>query len=942
MRKIFAYLLSLSVLLFASCEKEKNGGDTPQPDPSTGGTMTFRVNAESTKAGLDGVSIHFDVGDAIAIWDGVALRKFIAEQDGSEIVFRGTAVEVDDYWAFYPWAENCLVTPVTGTPVFEAVLPATQKAVSGSFDSPCAIGIGHGGSNHIITLKNVCGFLKLSLPAAAIPSLGPGSLSTITLASKGDVKLGGDFRVSLDGSFNPVYDAMDCAYGDDSVTLSFSGEPAAAGASYYYAVLPSDLSAGITLSCTRSADSAVASKSSGSKSNSVARGSVVNLGTYSPDWTPTTGEEADDASSDPSGSFTYSYLTSSSHPRVLMCDEDFRKLRAMLADGSYPELSTQHAKVIAYADGLVGVSIPTLSEIVASYPSANVQKNRHLEELARPAFSHLFACAYAYRTTGLAKYLSECESVLTQLCADDNWYPSSFLSTAEIAMGVAIAYDWLYYDLPKAQRTTIRSALVSKAIQARGLTTLSALNNTGQVHNAGLLAAALAVWEKDKSRASALIEESIYNMPSIVSAVYEPLGSYSEGYTYWSYGTGFQCLFDEMLLTALGTDKGLSSNTGFRSSGTYRLFMADQVAPFSYADGGRITARPGHASWWYAAHFQEPSLLFNELKLTVSDDVRTMPLILCSLVKYDPINTASVPAPAQNVWVDSNDALAPVLMARRGWTGTNSDVYLGLKGGSANLNHAHMDAGSFVYHNQGIVWSTDIQQKAYSVYTDEGLDGHGQMAGTWKALVYNSLGHSTISFANYSGATSKIHPTDHIVSAKATISNSWTSGDEIGGELNLTPLFDGQVSSARRKAVLLSNGDLVIEDRITALSGTDAELIWRLVTPATVSIDGSTIVLTRGGKTIYLTTECTSGTVNSLTMQNWGTFQESRPTGGTWGWTETPTWDENHSGYYVTGFTLTIPKNTSVTMRTLMSRSMRDVGTTVGLEDISDGSDFVW
>ena len=940
------FLLSLSFLLLA-CNKEKEDSGTPS-DPGKDtppSVMSFMVRTTDpeSKVVTDGLSLRFEPGDALAIWDGVALRTFVAENNGSGIVFTGEAVQTDTYWAFYPWSAHCLVTPVTDAPVWEATLPDTQHAFSGAFDPATCFGVGKGGSDHIINLKNVCAYLKFSFPEAAVPALGPGSLSRIRLVSTGGEKLSGAFQVSLDESGNLHY-ISDNATGDEQVEMRYDRHLASAGNAYYFSVLPADLSKGISLHFTRSADCAVASRSGGiNPGNRIARNSVVDLGALSPQWTPADGEEPDDVSPVFPGTFSYGLLAEERHPRVLMCDEDFRRLSALLSDGSYPELSTRHNKVIAYAESLVGVSIPTLAEILADYPSYNVQKNRHLEELARPAMAHLFNCAYAYRTTGEAKYLTECKTLLAQLCADDNWYPSSFLSTAEIALGVAIAYDWLYYDLTKAERSLIRSNLVSKAISARDAGALSSLTNRGQVHNAGLLAAALAVWEKDKVSAYNLMEESIANIPDVVQAIYDPKGSYAEGYSYWNYGSSYQCLYDEMLLTVFGDDKDLSEDSGFLESGNYRLFMADRVAPFSYSDGGRASLGASTALWWYAAHYQRPGLLYNELAYgdRISDG-RYAALVPVSLVKYPVLNTSSVAPPAQNVWVDDNAAVAPVIMARQGWTGSSDDAYLGLKGGQADISHGHMDAGSFVYHSQGIVWSADIKQKAYSEYTDAGLSGTTQRAGTWKALVYNSLGHSTLSFANYSGATEKIHPTDHLVDAKATISQAWTSGDEIGGELNLTPLFAGQVSSARRKAVLLSNGDLLVEDRITALSGTDAQLIWRLVTPATVAVEGKKIVLTRSGKTLYITTACTSGSVKNLTFCNWGTFQESRPTGGTWGWTETPTWDESHSGYYVTGFTLTIPKNTSVTMQTLLSRSIRENGATVGFENMTDGTDFVW
>lgn len=935
------------ILLFLSCAKEQGNDDSyPTGDE---GNMEFRVECESTRAVLDGLSVDFEPGDAIAIWDGVSLRRFEAVQTGDGLVFRGNAVDTDSYFALYPWSEDCLHTSISGTPVFKTLIPRIQRARKGSFATGSNVAVGRGGRDHVIKMKHVCGFLKFSLPQAAVPSLTPGSINSVTLSSLGGVKLSGDFQVSI-GAHGTAVISSEKEDGDDSVIIDFEDADAEAGATYVFSVLPADLSEGINLCFTRTGDKAKAVKVSGANENHVASNSILDLKTIIPDWTPSDGEEADDSTADPAGSFDYVSLGLSSHPRILLCDEDFKRLKGYLSDGSYPELTARHEKTIAYADGLVGVSIPTLNDIVTEYPSFNVQKNRHLEELARPALAHLFACSYAYRTTGEQKYLTECRAILEQLCKDDNWYPESFLSTAEIALGVAVAYDWLYYDLTKAERTLIRQNLCEKAIGARMETTLSLTNNTGQVHNAGLMAAAIACYEKDKSLCSALMEESISNIPSIVTEIYGPKGSYFEGYSYWGYGTNFQCVYNEILLTALGTEKGLYDNAGFRNSADYRLFMANQISTFSYSDGGRANPSPSPAMWFYAAHYQRPSLLFNELRLGKQDvSGRMSPMIPCALAKYPELDTGSAASPSQSVWVDSNDAISPVVIVRKGWNGDEGDVYLGLKGGSAKVNHGHMDAGSFVYHAHGKVWSADVPQKAYSVYSDAGLTGRGQNDPLWKALVFSSLGHSTMSFANYADGIleslfceEKVHPTDHIVDGKATIIESWTSGDELGARLDLTPLYDYQASSVKRKAVVQKDGSLRIEDEITARSSGDAKLIWRMVTPAGVAADNDGIVLSNGNKTMTLTTSCTSGNVNDLTMCNWGTYAQSRPTGGTWGWNETPSWDEEHSGYKVVGFTVTVPKGSTVVMTTRLQESSASKGATAGFENLSAGAPFKW
>ena len=56
----------------------------------------------------------------------------------------------------------------------------------------------------------------------------------------------------------------------------------------------------------------------------------------------------------------------------------------------------------------------------------------------------------------------------------------------------------------------------------------------------------------------------------------------------------------------------------------------------------------------------------------------------------------------------------PVLMIRTEWDGSDSDVYLAIKGGSAANNHSHMDAGSFVFESKGVRWACDLGNQKYA------------------------------------------------------------------------------------------------------------------------------------------------------------------------------------------------------------------------------------
>lgn len=937
-------LLVLSAALFlCCCTKEKGGKDTPGEGGEDVHGLEFRVEVEAMP---DGSVIQFRLGDQMAVWDGAKIRKFTAVETRGELVFCGTVLDAEKYWALYPWRDDCSVSIEQGVPVFSSYVPEVQLAGNGRLDSSTIICTGQvGPQDGVLKMKNVCMYIQAQLPKAPFKTLEPGSLSRMIFAADPAVRLSGAFSVYVNDQGIPQVNVPELEEGS-AVELSFENEDACAEGLYSISILPAELNGKmLKVTSVRSEDDAVACfEVALPQTASSASGKIINLGTIGLDWSALSGEEPDDESPTPSGAIDYSLLEKTCHPRLLMCDGDFKNLNESLSKGDYPELVRQHLRTLGAVDALLGEPIPTLNQIKSEYPEFKLQKNRHLELLARPVLERLYGCSYAYRTTRQKKYLDECVRVVSQILSDSNWYPESFLSTAEIAMGVAIAYDWLYYDLSYEMRQQVREALVGKAILARGEKTLYYDNNTGQVHNAGLLAAALAVYEKDKSNSSEFINESYPAVRDIVRKIYRNSGSTYEGYSYWGYGTNFQILYNECLMSAVGGDSGLCDIQGFKKSGEFMLYLADGVSTFSYADGGRSSSSYQPAMWWYAAHYRDSRLLYNELALyskLAGKTHRLMPLVPCTLSKNPAVNSTIVPL-AQEVWVDDNDAVAPVVMVRRSM-GDAGEVYLGLKGGSAGVNHGHMDAGSFVYHSKGKVWCSDVQQKTYSEYTVHGLEGHDQMSGTWKALVYSSLGHSTMSFSNYSASATKIHPTDHIVAGKALITNAWTTGAELGGELDLTPLYDGQVASATRKAVINADGDLVVTDRIKALPTKDAQLIWRLVTPAAVSEEDGHFVLSQGDESVSVSMICSMGSVNQFAMCNWGLFKDARPVDGQWGWSEVPVWDEDHKASII-GYTMIIPKNKEIELTSIVgSASFAPEENNVSIEELTDsGQAFEW
>lgn len=968
----FRFLSRIFLLLLllpgASCTKQPVAEPEPDPKPIPVPVDPDRIVLDLTveetleedaqgKSTFSGNTLQWEVGDKVALWDGVAIREFTAVESEGKIVFSGEAVGGVKYWVLYPYG-NCtgVDSKDPQNPVFSSSIPLSQTLRKGSVAKDAAVCIGSGTVKDGIVLKNVCGLLKFSFPSAEVggktlTALKPGSLDKVVIKSLGNVKLGGNISISIpDGADSvPVVNGS-TSTGDDSVTLTFEECPEA-GATYYVCALPGQLggaSGGIEMDFTRSGDSAVAEITGGKGSdNPLRRARVLNFGALWPKW-HAAGESvsAFDTSADPSGSFDYSLLSKISHPRVMASDEDFRVLKTMLAEGSYPELNRQHQTIIDRATGLLEKTIPTIPELDALIDKDNGSyQNTFNEKLARASIDHLILCSYAYRTTGEQKFLDEVKKIIAQRNADPFWskHPEgksiAYLSPAEITMGMAIAYDWLYYELTEPERAAIRSSITTKPFEqgenkVKTSWLYNEVNNRGQVHNSGIMATALAMYDYDKAFANKWMEYSYDGIHHIVEGIYGTTGSTQEGYGYWEYGTSFQTCYNEMLRTVFGNDSGLSDNVGFTRTADYNLYMSDHIAPFAFSDGGRDNLSCGVAPWWLACRYQRPEILNTVMYLQgIGRKVasRIAPIITFSLSKYPKLDLSGISRPSSDVWVDTNESVTPVVLVRTGWTCTDGDKYLGLKGGYASVSHGHMDVGTFEYHARGERWSVDNSVGGYAHYTNKNLSGSGQTATSgyvkWLALAYNSLGHSTMSFANYdstAGGIKKTHNTDHIVAAtsKATILETYNTTSEKGGKIDMTKTLKGQVKSASRKAVIKDGAYLLVEDRIEALSNQDGKMIWRMITPPGVVaeiIGGKSIKLSQNGKTMYLHPEF-SGNVTNLQLRNWGAFDAAHPgKTGEWGWTASDYKVSEVIKANVVGFTVTIPKGTTVTVSTTLT-----------------------
>lgn len=539
----------------------------------------------------------------------------------------------------------------------------------------------------------------------------------------------------------------------------------------------------------------------------------------------------------------FSSLTAENHPRLFLKNEDFETLKQKNVEGSIVGMLHDILQEIADTEIASGKTLKYKLD-----PSG-----KRILPISRNALKRISSCAYMYKMTGEAKYLEQVEKDMNTVCAFKDWNHSHFLDVGEMAMAVAIGYDWLYDELREDTKAAARSALNQHAFahtgEAKYCRFYKARNNWNQVCNGGLVAASLATYESNPEIAARLIMDAVESNREPLKEMYGPDGNYIEGYSYWDYGTMYQTMMLTALETALGTDFGLSDTEGFLKTGEFMMFMEGITESFNFYDSWGAKS-PAIAMWYFADRLQQPQLLFNELNALKEGRYNATfagARLLAPIMGYAArMDLDNLPMPENKFWYGRG--ANPVAMVRTRWDGSDEDVYLAVKGGSASNNHSHMDAGSFVFEAQGVRWACDLGNQKYAPLEiamkklKKSLFDRGQNSGRWTILRYNNYHHNTIT----------LNDNLHNVKGKATFTEIIDSETEKGVVIDMSEVLKNDAASAVRTVKLVGEKDLVVYDRVQAPEDNDVNYTWRMVTNGEPTVKKNMIILNADGKTMYL------------------------------------------------------------------------------------------
>ena len=522
------------------------------------------------------------------------------------------------------------------------------------------------------------------------------------------------------------------------------------------------------------------------------------------------------------------------HPRILLLQDEEDIVRSAM--GGSRVWSKMHDAILSQSERML--SLPLLKRI---------QIGRRLLDKSRECLRRVFYLSYAYRMTREEKYLRRAEKEMLNVSEFSNWNPTHFLDVAEMTMGMAIGYDWLFSKLSEESRKTIRDAIVFKgllpSLDNRYSSWKNASHNWNQVCNAGMSYGALAVADHYPGISRQILDRA-FNTIHLPMQDYRPDGAYPEGYMYWDYGTSFNVMFLSAMDKALPTGHGLTKTPGFLKTAEFYQHMTGVTGlPFNWGDCG-LNASLSPAMFWFAHENNDPSLLWVEKSYLDTDDFsgftrdRLLPAVM---IWGKDIAVDKVTPPASMVW--TGRGANPVYIARTSWTDPDA-LYLGFKAGSASVNHGHMDIGSFVFESDGVRWAADFGMQNYESLESKGiaLFGRTQDAQRWTVFRLNNFVHNTLTINNQLQR----------VKGYAKIDRYSRRPDFAYAISDLSTVYENQLASVRRGVAIVDERYLLVQDELKALD-TATTVRWTMLTPADVTIKGgNTAILTKDGKELLL------------------------------------------------------------------------------------------
>lgn len=515
------------------------------------------------------------------------------------------------------------------------------------------------------------------------------------------------------------------------------------------------------------------------------------------------------------------------HPRIFANSDDFARIRKLAETDPY--MRTLYTRIYNY-------SVEMLAEPVLAY---EIPDGKRLLGVCNDATNRITWLAMAYQISGEARFADRAVKEMLNVCAFKDWNPSHYLDTAQMSFGVGLGYDWLYHYMTESQRKTVMNAIYKHGVSTAPdyKQKLIVTHNWNPWCNGGLAVAAAAIFENHPVECAAILSNAVSYIQN--SMLFAPSGSYPEGPDYSNVGLGMTVCLINTLETVLGTDFGLAEIQGMKESGNFLIATNGYLYTFNWGDGA-FALKDNAALHWYANRYNMPELSLYQREMQTNNARYD---VFLSMVWYNPeLVEGKSFDDRQTDYLIMSDEYESVA-SFRSFPGDAHQIYVAMKSGNNQTNHTDLDIGTFVMEAMGVAWFEELGKDNYNL--PDYMSRTSESSGRWTYYRKRSEGQNTL----------VINPTSYggqDVDAKCQITDYQSAYDGGYATVNMKNAYDGCGATAvKRSLALFDNRTRVrLRDEITCSSA--STIYWFAHTKANISIssDGKTATLTRGGKTL--------------------------------------------------------------------------------------------
>jgi hypothetical protein len=512
------------------------------------------------------------------------------------------------------------------------------------------------------------------------------------------------------------------------------------------------------------------------------------------------------------------------HPRLLLRMDDLAALRERtLADERFERLIRRY-----------------LVEDAPAVGGAREEIKQRARRLTALGFIALVDDRESERALVAAREL------LRRFVTAETWNPRpvirSFLDRAEIAVAVALCYDWLYADLSRAERHAIEAALkhhildpAAEAYADPETDWPRRRENYTFASNAAIVLTALAVGDRFPKESAAILRSAVLSTWDALGA-FAPDGAWHEGPSYWALTVRSAALTIAALESALDRSFGLADRPGFAATGQFALHVrGPSGAAFNFADS--TTDFDASALGWLARRFGSAADGWQ----AIACPAWYLPFALIWDARSDEDPSAlGLPtgkifrgcglACFRDTWSSASET-DPVFFAIKGGT-TEPDER---ESATAKLPlHAQADIGTFVVEGARRRWALDLGSDSYDLPGYFSTDGESSAPNRWQYYRNSAAGHNTL----------MVGGREQNPAARTPILSSGVGADCKWVVFDLSAAYGAEPGSILRGGSLIGR-TIIVQDEIA--SGFATGTRWRMHTSAEpVSISATSVRLQLG------------------------------------------------------------------------------------------------